>query len=77
LGCEIDKIDVHKDRYVVGITSETLLVGDLASGKFSEVSLDCSQYSFYFMFRFHGSVEVTRNSTLNMIIFVLFSMLEN
>lgn len=36
-GCEITKLNVFQDRFLVGNTSNTLLVGDLDSGKLSEV----------------------------------------
>ncbi|CAD8094928.1 unnamed protein product [Paramecium sonneborni] len=35
---EISKIDIKKERFVVAKTHETLIVGDLATGKTSEVS---------------------------------------
>ena len=37
-GYEIDKVKIlGKDRYLVGHTSDTLLLGDLSSNKLSEV----------------------------------------
>jgi intraflagellar transport protein 172 len=36
-GCEITKINIFKDRYVVANTTETLLLGDLETFKLSEV----------------------------------------
>eukprot|EP00618_Florenciella_parvula_P017071 CAMPEP_0119543784 /NCGR_PEP_ID=MMETSP1344-20130328/54343_1 /TAXON_ID=236787 /ORGANISM="Florenciella parvula, Strain CCMP2471" /LENGTH=1740 /DNA_ID=CAMNT_0007588171 /DNA_START=113 /DNA_END=5335 /DNA_ORIENTATION=- len=36
-GCEITKINIFQDRYVIGNTSETLLLGDLETLKLSEV----------------------------------------
>lgn len=37
-GYEIDEVKIMgKDRYLVGHTSDTLLLGDLASNKLSEV----------------------------------------
>ncbi|GAB9470746.1 hypothetical protein Gpo141_00007983 [Globisporangium polare] len=36
-GCEITKINVFQDRFLVGNTTNTLLVGDLDSAKLSEV----------------------------------------
>jgi len=36
-GCEITKINIFQDRYVVANTSETLLLGDLETFKLSEV----------------------------------------
>ena len=35
--CEITKINIFQDRYVIGNTSETLLLGDLETLKLSEV----------------------------------------
>lgn len=36
-GCEITKINIFHDRYVVANTASTLLLGDLESLKLSEV----------------------------------------
>lgn len=36
-GCEILKINVYKNRYVVGTTTDTILLGDLETLKISEV----------------------------------------
>jgi intraflagellar transport protein 172 len=36
-GCEITKLNVFQDRFLVGNTTNTLLVGDLETGKLSEV----------------------------------------
>jgi intraflagellar transport protein 172 len=36
-GCEILKVNVYKNRYVVGTTTDTLLLGDLETLKISEV----------------------------------------
>lgn len=36
-GYEIERVDVHQDNYLVAITPETLLLGDMESCKLSEV----------------------------------------
>lgn len=38
-GLELDKVDVHRDRFVVARTARTLLLGDLESCRLSEASL--------------------------------------
>ena len=42
-GCEITKINIFKDRYVVANTTETLLLGDLETFKLSEVPWQYAQ----------------------------------
>ncbi|CAI2386632.1 unnamed protein product [Moneuplotes crassus] len=37
VGAEIDKINVSQDRYVIGNTAETILLGDIETGKSSEI----------------------------------------
>jgi intraflagellar transport protein 172 len=37
VGAEITKVNVYQDRFLVGNTSETILLGDMESGKSSEI----------------------------------------
>ncbi|CUG89196.1 WD40 repeat-containing protein, putative [Bodo saltans] len=42
MGYEIQRVNVHQDRYLVGHTTTTLLVGDLVSCKLSEIQWQLS-----------------------------------
>lgn len=35
--CEIDKINIYKDRFLIARTAETLLMGDMETCKLSEI----------------------------------------
>ena len=60
---EIEKVDVMgKDRYLVAYTTSTILLGDMANCKLSEVIF--MHYNFMICFSFHSTPSILQYYTI-------------